>query len=117
MQLETWLAFSSVALVATLTPGPAILLVTTHSLQFGVSRSLATIAGMGAVGQGQPTRAAIGTQRAAPAGRSLDGRLEGLAGGAVGGAQDVLDERLEVDRLALLAEVDAILPSHVRGHA
>lgn len=45
MALESWLLFSSIALVATLTPGPAVLLVTTHSLQFGPMRSILTILG------------------------------------------------------------------------
>ncbi|MCL6417588.1 LysE family translocator [Aestuariirhabdus sp. Z084] len=45
MQMENWLIFCSIALVATVTPGPAILLVSTHSLQFGLGRALMTIAG------------------------------------------------------------------------
>lgn len=45
MTFEGWLLFSSIALVATLTPGPAVLLVTTHSLQFGPMRSILTILG------------------------------------------------------------------------
>jgi threonine/homoserine/homoserine lactone efflux protein len=45
MQIDAWLTFCSVALLATLCPGPATLLVTAHSLQFGTVRSLYTIAG------------------------------------------------------------------------
>lgn len=45
MPLESWLLFSSIAFVATVTPGPAVLLVTTHSLQFGPKRSVVTILG------------------------------------------------------------------------
>ncbi len=45
MDFESWLLFCSIAFVATLSPGPAILLVTTHSLQYGPMRSLFTILG------------------------------------------------------------------------
>ena len=45
MSIEVWLAFLSIALVATITPGPAILLVVTHALQAGVGKALFTIAG------------------------------------------------------------------------
>ncbi len=45
MQLENWLAFCSIAFIAAAIPGPAILLVLTHSLQFGTLRSLITVAG------------------------------------------------------------------------
>jgi len=45
MSLESWLIFSSIALVATLSPGPAVLLVTTHSLQYGPARTICTILG------------------------------------------------------------------------
>lgn len=45
MQLESWLAFASIALIATITPGPAVLLVSAHSLQEGPLRSVMTIAG------------------------------------------------------------------------
>jgi len=45
MSLESWLIFSSIALVATLSPGPAVLLVTTHSLQYGPVRAICTILG------------------------------------------------------------------------
>ena len=45
MQIETWLAFASIAFIATISPGPAILLVTSVSLQHGPARSLMSIAG------------------------------------------------------------------------
>lgn len=45
MQFETWLAFCSIAFLAAAIPGPAILLVSTHSLQYGFWRSLITAAG------------------------------------------------------------------------
>ncbi len=45
MHVETWLAFCSIAFLAAAIPGPAILLVVTHSLQFGTMRSLITVAG------------------------------------------------------------------------
>lgn len=45
MQLENWLGFCSIAFIAAAIPGPAILLVSTHSLQFGTLRSLITVAG------------------------------------------------------------------------
>lgn len=45
MNLENWLIFCSIALVATITPGPAILLTTTHSVAYGLKKSLATIFG------------------------------------------------------------------------
>ena len=45
MSIESWLLFSSIALVATITPGPAVLLVTSHSLTQGLWRSIATILG------------------------------------------------------------------------
>ncbi|BDU40772.1 Putative threonine/lysine efflux protein [Vibrio nigripulchritudo SFn27] len=45
MSLENWLAFLSIAFLATVTPGPAILLVMTHSLSKGFKRSLMAIAG------------------------------------------------------------------------
>lgn len=45
MHFENWLAFCSIALIAEAIPGPAILLVSTHSLQFGTLRSLITAAG------------------------------------------------------------------------
>lgn len=45
MTLENWMLFSSIALVATLSPGPAVLLVTTHTMQYGPVRSICTILG------------------------------------------------------------------------
>ena len=45
MQQENWIAFCSIALIATASPGPAALLVSTHSVAFGFRRSLATVAG------------------------------------------------------------------------
>lgn len=45
MQIESWLLFSSIAFIATVTPGPAVLLVTTHTLQYGPLRTIMTIAG------------------------------------------------------------------------
>jgi len=45
MYFENWIAFCSIAFVAAAIPGPAILLVSTHSLQFGILRSLIAAAG------------------------------------------------------------------------
>ncbi len=45
MEFENWLSFCSIALLATATPGPAVLLVSTISLSHGVKKSLLTIAG------------------------------------------------------------------------
>lgn len=45
MHIDSWLIFSSLAFVATMSPGPAILLVSSHSLQFGVPKSIVTILG------------------------------------------------------------------------
>ncbi|MCW8885913.1 MAG: LysE family translocator, partial [Motiliproteus sp.] len=45
MSFENWLLFCSIAFVATITPGPAILLVTSHSLSQGPLRAVATIMG------------------------------------------------------------------------
>ena len=45
MEFETWLSFCSIALLATATPGPAVLLVSIHSLSFGFRMSLATVLG------------------------------------------------------------------------
>ncbi len=45
MSLESWFLFASIALFTALTPGPAVLLVTTHSLRFGPWWALVTIAG------------------------------------------------------------------------
>ncbi|RLA44398.1 MAG: LysE family translocator [Gammaproteobacteria bacterium] len=45
MNLENWLLFSSIAIIATITPGPAILLASTHSVSYGLKKALATILG------------------------------------------------------------------------
>ena len=45
MNYDSWLLFTSIALVATITPGPAILLVSTHSVSFGTKYSVATMVG------------------------------------------------------------------------
>lgn len=45
MDPENWLLFSSIALIATITPGPAALLVTSHSFGYGVKSTIATILG------------------------------------------------------------------------
>ncbi|WP_444938784.1 LysE family translocator [Microbulbifer sp. JMSA002] len=45
MQIESWLAFCSIALLATATPGPATLLVSTNSLMYGFKKSLITVLG------------------------------------------------------------------------
>lgn len=45
MVIQSWLLFSSIALVATITPGPAVLLVATHSISYGPPRTIFTILG------------------------------------------------------------------------
>lgn len=45
MHIGSWLTFCTIALVATATPGPAALLVTTNSLMVGFKKSLITILG------------------------------------------------------------------------
>jgi threonine/homoserine/homoserine lactone efflux protein len=45
MNYESWLLFTSIAFMATITPGPAILLVSTHSVTFGTKYSVATMIG------------------------------------------------------------------------
>jgi len=45
MSYDNWLLFTSIALIATITPGPAILLVSTHSVSFGTKYSVATMVG------------------------------------------------------------------------
>lgn len=45
MNFDSWLLFTSIALMATITPGPAILLVSTHSVSFGTRYSVATMMG------------------------------------------------------------------------
>lgn len=45
MNYDSWLLFTSIALMATITPGPAILLVSTHSVTFGTKYAVATMIG------------------------------------------------------------------------
>jgi len=45
MSYDRWLLFTSIAFAATITPGPAILLVSSHSVAFGARPSMATMAG------------------------------------------------------------------------
>jgi len=45
MNYDSWLLFASIAFMATITPGPAILLVSTHSVTFGTKYSIATMLG------------------------------------------------------------------------
>lgn len=45
MNIEAWLTFTAIASVATILPGPAMLLVATHSLRFGVLQAFKTILG------------------------------------------------------------------------
>ena len=45
MNYDSWILFASIAFIATITPGPAILLVTTHSVTFGTRCSIATMLG------------------------------------------------------------------------
>lgn len=45
MELESWLLFSSIALVATITPGPAVLLVAANTMEHGVRPTVCTILG------------------------------------------------------------------------
>jgi len=45
MNYDSWLLFTSIALIATITPGPAILLVSTHSVSYGTKYSIATMVG------------------------------------------------------------------------
>lgn len=45
MPYDSWILFASIAFIATVTPGPAILLVTTHSVTFGTRFSVATMLG------------------------------------------------------------------------
>ena len=40
MELSTWLIFSSLAIVATVSPGPAVLLSLTNSLMYGFTKSV-----------------------------------------------------------------------------
>ena len=45
MTIESWLLFLSIALVATLSPGSATLVVTANALQYGPNRAILTILG------------------------------------------------------------------------
>jgi len=45
MEFQSWLLFVSIASVATITPGPAVILVTSHSTVYGWKHSLLTILG------------------------------------------------------------------------
>lgn len=45
MNFESWLLYASVAFIASITPGPAILLASTHSASYGLKKTLATIGG------------------------------------------------------------------------
>jgi len=45
MDYESWFLFSAIALVATITPGPAIMLVSANSCSYGVRKSIYTILG------------------------------------------------------------------------
>ncbi len=45
MNYDNWLLFSSIALIATITPGPAVLLVSTHSASYGAKYSIVTMLG------------------------------------------------------------------------
>ena len=45
MGFNSWLLFSSIALMATLTPGPAILLASTHSASFGAKQTVPILLG------------------------------------------------------------------------
>lgn len=45
MEFENWILFLSIAFMASLTPGPAVLLATTHSLVYGLRKTIATISG------------------------------------------------------------------------
>ena len=45
MNYETWVLFSAIAVVATITPGPAIMLVSANSSSYGVQKAIYTILG------------------------------------------------------------------------
>lgn len=45
MNIENWLLFLSIAFIATVTPGPAVLLVSSHSVAYGLRNAVATILG------------------------------------------------------------------------
>jgi len=45
MNFENWLLFAFIALIAAITPGPAILLLTTNAISYGLRKALACILG------------------------------------------------------------------------
>jgi homoserine/homoserine lactone efflux protein len=45
MEFHSWFLFSTIALVATITPGPAVLLVSSHSIIHGPRKALLTVLG------------------------------------------------------------------------
>ncbi|MET0102779.1 MAG: LysE family translocator [Sedimenticola sp.] len=45
MEFQNWLLFVSIAFIATVTPGPAVLLATSHSAAYGWKHSIVTILG------------------------------------------------------------------------
>lgn len=45
MLIENWLVFVSIAFVATVTPGPAVFLVISNSLSYGLKNTVITILG------------------------------------------------------------------------
>lgn len=45
MNIESLLLFTSIGFIAAITPGPAILLVSTNSIKYGIKKSVATILG------------------------------------------------------------------------
>ena len=45
MEIQTWFLFCSVAFIATITPGPAILLAVSHSVAYGLRNTVFTILG------------------------------------------------------------------------
>lgn len=45
MDLHNWLVFASIAFIATITPGPAVLLISTQSLAYGPTRAIFGILG------------------------------------------------------------------------
>ena len=45
MNLDSWLFFASIAVMATVTPGPAVLIVMTHAMQYSRNAAIITILG------------------------------------------------------------------------
>ena len=45
MNYENWLLFTAIAMVATITPGPAIMLVSANSSSYGIRKTVYTILG------------------------------------------------------------------------